>query len=121
MTTPARSSSPVGAAVLIAVTVLAAAAPRVFNLKTYQSPVQQQADQQLSQVATLSEFEEIRSGLTMAQVNLLLGRPGQEVTHLETPGTPITSLYTWQNPDGSRINVTFQNGTVVAKTQSGLQ
>lgn len=116
----ARSSSPTGAVLLIAATVLAAVAPSYFNLKT-ESPLQQQSAQSLSQAVTLSEFEQIRTGLTIAQVSLLLGRSGEAVSRTEAPEAPIAALYVWQNPDGSRINVAFQNGTVVEKSQSGLR
>ncbi|NJL23706.1 MAG: hypothetical protein HC895_27580 [Leptolyngbyaceae cyanobacterium SM1_3_5] len=116
----ARSSSPTGAALLIAATVLVAAVPSYFNLKTG-SLTQQQAIQSTSQLVTLGEFEQVRTGLTIAQVSLLLGRSGEEVSRTEVPDAPVTALYLWQNPDGSRIDVTFQNGTVVAKSQSGLR
>lgn len=120
MITPARSSSLKGAAALITATALAAAAPSVFNLKTELS-ARQPAAQEMSQIVTLSEFEQVRSGATIAQVSLLLGRSGEEVSRLETPDAPVTSLYTWHNPDGSRIKVTFENGAVVAKAQSDLR
>lgn len=119
MTTPARSSSLKGAAALISVTVLAAAAPRLFNLN--QLPARQPAAQEISQIVTLGEFEQIRAGASIAQVSLLLGRSGEEVSRLETPNAPVTSLYTWHNPDGSHINVTFENGAVIEKSQSGLR
>ncbi|WP_190768974.1 hypothetical protein [Microcoleus sp. FACHB-1515] len=120
MISQARSSSLTGAAVLIAVTVIAAAVPSYFNLKTH-SPAEQQAIQLASQLMTLSEFEQIHPGLTIAQVSLLLGRSGEEISRAEVPEAPATALYLWQNPDGSRITVTFENGAVVAKSQSGLR
>jgi len=119
MITQARSSSPTGAALLVAITVLAAAIPSYFNLRT--EPPAQQAAQQISQLVTLSEFEQVRTGLSMAQVNLLLGRSGEGINRTQTSNAPKTSLQTWQNPDGSHINVTFQDGLVVAKSQSGLR
>lgn len=119
MITQPRSSSFTGAALLIAATILAAAIPSYFNLKT-ESSARQQAALQIERTVTLNEFEKIRFGLTTAQVSSLLGRSGQEVSRIETLGAPLTVLYTWQNPDGSFINVTFQDGTVVAKSQTGL-
>ncbi|NEQ25369.1 MAG: hypothetical protein F6K28_41145 [Microcoleus sp. SIO2G3] len=119
MITQPRSSSFTGAAVLIAATVLAATIPSYFNLRT-ESPARQQAALQIERSVSLTEFEQVRPGLSATQVNSLLGRSGQEVSRIELTDAPVTALYTWQNPDGSSVNITFQNGVVITKTQSGL-
>lgn len=118
MITQPRSSSLTGASLLIAATVFAAVIPTYFNLKT-ESAARQQAAQQVDRAVTLAEYEQIRPGLSQVQVRSLLGRSGREVGRIAAPDA-LTTLYIWQNPDGSHLSVTFRDEIVVTKAQSRL-
>jgi hypothetical protein len=65
---------------------------------------------------TLAKFNQIRPGMTLAEVEAILGtaRGEQGVTH--TGG-----LYTWKNKDGSSVNVGIMDGRVTATAQWGLK
>lgn len=57
-------------------------------------------------------------GSTYEEVKNMLGE-GKESTSSEMGGIK-TVIYTWDNGDGSNMNVTFQNNKALAKAQVGL-
>ncbi|APC83859.1 hypothetical protein NPD12_2418 [Clostridium botulinum] len=57
-------------------------------------------------------------GSTYEEVKNMLGE-GKESTSSEMGGIK-TVIYTWDNGDGSNMNVTFQNNKALAKAQAGL-
>ncbi len=57
-------------------------------------------------------------GSTYEDVKNMLGE-GKESTSSEMGGIK-TVIYTWDNGDGSNMNVTFQNNKALAKAQAGL-
>ncbi|MEO0457340.1 MAG: hypothetical protein AAF152_12285 [Cyanobacteria bacterium P01_A01_bin.114] len=69
---------------------------------------------------TLSEYEQIASGMTQAEVESILGK-GEEISRVGIEGTPKTVMYQWTNADGGNMNVTLQGGEVVQKAQFGLK
>lgn len=71
-------------------------------------------------VVTLTEYEEIREGMTYEQVKGIIGAPGQELSRSDFSGY-TTVMYSWTNPNGSNMNAMFQNGRSVRKAQFGLR
>lgn len=71
-------------------------------------------------VVTLAEYEQIKEGMTYAQVTSLIGAPGQEMSRSDLAGY-TTVMYSWSNHNGSNMNAMFQNGGLVNKAQFGLR
>lgn len=70
---------------------------------------------------TLEEYVSLKPGFSYENASLIIGEPGQEMSRVEVPGTPVTVMYSWQNTDGSNMNATFQDNKLVTKAQFGLQ
>lgn len=69
---------------------------------------------------TMAEFDAVQAGMSLPQVRTILHSTGTQEVHDDTAG--ITGdIYSWQNSDGSNMNVQFQNGLVIGKAQAGLQ
>jgi hypothetical protein len=77
---------------------------------------------------TLDDFERIQEGMTYAQVVEIIG--GEGVQSVEQGGkevdgmpTPEIQIYTWDGKGWRRADasVTFQDGRVSSKAQSGLR
>jgi hypothetical protein len=69
---------------------------------------------------TLSEFNSIQSGMTVDQVNNIVGGPGKLLSQTDIGGHH-TEIRMWSGQDlGSNANVTFQDGAVISKAQFGL-
>jgi len=69
---------------------------------------------------TLKEFNEIKTGMTYDEVVKIIGFKGEEGSMTELGGIK-TIMYTWNNPDFSNMNATFQNDKLVSKAQFGLK
>jgi hypothetical protein len=71
---------------------------------------------------TLEEFNKIENGLTLAQVEEIIGGKG-ELQSSAGDGQYKTEIYTWKGAGGfgSNANVTLQGDKVMAKAQLGLQ
>jgi hypothetical protein len=70
-------------------------------------------------VVTSAKYGQIREGMTYEQVSQVIGTPGEEMSRVALADY-TTVMYVWKNADGSNMNVTFQNGRLVAKAQFGL-
>jgi hypothetical protein len=71
---------------------------------------------------SLAEFNQINSGMTVDQVNGVVGGPGKldSATDIAGHHTEIRS-WTGNGGIGSNANVTFQDGATVSKAQFGLR
>lgn len=71
---------------------------------------------------TLVEFDEIQNGMTLAQVEKIVGGEGALMSTAGN-GAFETALYTWEGSGtfGANANVTFQGGEVIGKAQFGLR
>src|SRR5688572_22387960 len=78
---------------------------------------------------TLEQYDRLRTGMSYAEVVGVIGK-GQgrssdvEVVDAELAGMnrPVVSaVMVWKNRDGSRIELTFENGRLAAKSQVGLR
>ncbi|MHC5729219.1 MAG: hypothetical protein ACYTXY_34885, partial [Nostoc sp.] len=61
------------------------------------------------------EYEQLKTGMSLTEVRSILYR-GVEVSRSAT-----TAIFIWQNPDGSKITVTFEHDKLKGKSQSGLK
>lgn len=75
----------------------------------------------------MRQYNAVRTGMPYGQVVSVLGTQGTELSRSEIKGVSgvtddlVTVMYAWQNPDGSNMNVMFQNDKVVSKAQFGLK
>jgi hypothetical protein len=73
---------------------------------------------------TKRQFNEIRTGMKYDEVQEILGRHGEEMSRVDIAGAPLTVMLIWKNKftDGAgNMNITLQDGKVVAKAQFGLK
>ena len=70
---------------------------------------------------TLAEFDRIENGMTLKQVEAIVGGPGALMSSAGT-GELKSEIYTWDDSGsfGANANVSFQGGKVLAKAQFGL-
>ncbi|MFN3432175.1 MAG: magnesium/cobalt transporter CorA [Candidatus Sericytochromatia bacterium] len=71
-------------------------------------------------VVTKSEFAQLKRGMTLGQIETVIGAPGQEDSG-EDDGRVLRQVYTWSNPDGSRASVTLENARLAAKGYERLR
>lgn len=70
---------------------------------------------------TLSQFTEIKDGMTYAEVSALLGSPGVEQSSNNIAGMK-TIMYAWDGKSGlGNMNAMFQNDKLIQKSQFGLE
>ena len=69
---------------------------------------------------SMEKYLAIRSGMTFDEVKQLLGGGEIEFNRVEQPGYS-SMMYQWNNEDGSFALVTFNNGIVANKNQTGLE
>ncbi|EPY2276678.1 DUF3862 domain-containing protein [Clostridium sporogenes] len=66
----------------------------------------------------LIKYTKIRTEMDYSKVKEILG-DGELMSISEINGS-TKSIYLWANPNGSNMNITFQNGKVTAKNRLGL-
>ena len=69
---------------------------------------------------TLQMYNQIQTGMTLQQIQGIAGSSGTQDSHVAMSGI-TDDTYSWANPDGTSMNVSLQNGAVVAKGQFGLK
>lgn len=82
------------------------------------SSTKKEAKKEDTRKITYEKFSKVKMGSTYEDVKNMLGE-GKESTSSEMGGIK-TVIYTWDNGDGSNMNVTFQNNKALAKAQAGL-
>lgn len=75
-----------------------------------------------AETISYTEFLNIETGMTYDEVCKIIGSYGAEMARNEAAGYQ-TVVVAWEGEGaiGANANVTFQNGTVVAKAQAGLK
>ena len=68
---------------------------------------------------TMSMFNQVQTGMSQEAVNNIMGGAGEKQSETSGGGYDC-AVYDWANPDGSNMNVEFENGDVVSKAQAGL-
>ena len=103
------------AGVLLALLFLASPIPRMeWNL--LRSLSQSGGDYSV----TMYQYEGVRDGMSYADVIKITGSEGRQLVRQNIAGM-IGEMYSWQNPDGSGMNVMIMNGQVVQKAEANLQ
>ena len=69
---------------------------------------------------TYAKYSKIKDGMNYKDVVNILGVNGKELSRTSIGGY-TTVMLMWENPDGSNMNVMFQNGEVITKAQFGLK
>ena len=78
-------------------------------------------------VVTKADYNQIRNGMSYREVVGIIGSQGEELSSNRMEGVPgvmdsiETTMYMWQNSDGSNMNAMFQNDKLVQKAQAGLR
>lgn len=72
-----------------------------------------------SELITISEFNRINSGMTLLQVQSIIGSKGSLVSQSNVDGYKL-EIYSWDGDGVSNATITFENGKVINKTQIGL-
>lgn len=73
-----------------------------------------------SPIITQAMAASVCLNMTLAEVEAILGTPGQLVNSPRTPTSGQIQSYQWKNPDGSYLWVTLVDGRVVGRGQIGL-
>jgi len=73
-----------------------------------------------STIMTLAKFNQIQNGMTITQVQKLIGNEGK-LLGSSSSGNITGKVFWWQNPEGSNALVEFKNDQVVSKSQAGLK
>lgn len=71
-------------------------------------------------VVTKDKFDQVQTGMSLDQVNQIMGESGA-LTSESSAGNVDTTIYMWDGAPGTNCTVSFQNGSVVLKTQFGLE
>ena len=75
---------------------------------------------------TSNMYKNIETGMTYQRVSQIMGDNGRLDFEATNPGIDgftketVDKVYTWTNPNGSSITITFEDGKVFQKMQSGL-
>ena len=70
---------------------------------------------------TMANFNRIRTGMTYVQVVEILGEPSEQLSETEIAGQR-SAMFQWNASNWmGNMNITFSNGTVMAKAQFGLE
>ncbi|WP_010545652.1 DUF3862 domain-containing protein [Sphingomonas elodea] len=70
---------------------------------------------------TMEKFKALRTGMSYADAQKILGGPGEEMSSSDVAGIK-TVMYMWQGETpGANMNAMFQNGKLIQKAQFGLQ
>jgi len=92
-------------------------APKTANQSASEKPAAQ---------FTLAMYDQINIGMNMAEVVAVMKKDGVLLTQAtssgnETGAGKVTAkIYTWTNPDGSYIEVTFVEGISISKNKVNL-
>lgn len=69
---------------------------------------------------TADQFSQIENGMTYKQVTKIIGGEGEKISEDNT-GDTVTAMYQWHGSDDTgNALITFEDGKVVSKTQSGI-
>src|SRR5262245_43643091 len=59
---------------------------------------------------SMENYLRLQAGMTVADVEAILGGPGEEMSRVELDGLPTTVSYKWQRWTGANIILMFQGG-----------
>jgi outer membrane biogenesis lipoprotein LolB len=70
---------------------------------------------------TKHHYEQIQTGMTLSQVQNIVGLPGETTAAVSLPVAGEQAFYHWKNPDGSSMTAVFVNDKLVVKNQLNLK
>jgi len=82
---------------------------------------QERAEAKPGQEYTLAQFESLETGMTLGEVEELLGAEGELLSTIAIDGMLEHSSRMWQNPGGSNMVLNFEGDRLTGKTQFGLR
>jgi outer membrane protein assembly factor BamE (lipoprotein component of BamABCDE complex) len=75
----------------------------------------------ISPRVTKAKYDQVQTGMTLSQVQDIIGKPGELTTEISVPTGGSQAFYHWKNPDGSSMTAIFLNGKLVLKNQINLK
>ena len=93
--------------------------PNINNIPESQITVSSSGLSEGETVVTLEKFNRIQKGMTIEQVEKVLGSSGKLIAENNSSDS-IGKVYSWKNLQGSNAIIEFKDGQVVAKAQAGL-
>ncbi len=69
---------------------------------------------------TMAAYQQIRTGMSYAEVARILGSEGSEMSRADVLGN-VSTIYNWKGSGFSNVTVTFHNDGVMSKAQIGLE
>jgi hypothetical protein len=75
----------------------------------------------ISPRVTKAKYDQVQTGMTLSQVQDIIGKPGELTTEISVPTGGPQAFYHWKNPDGSSMTAIFLNGKLVLKNQINLK
>ncbi len=93
--------------------------PNINNIPESQITVSSSGLSEGEIVVTIEKFNRIQKGMTIEQVEKILGASGKVIAENNSSDS-IGKVYSWKNPQGSNALIEFKDGQVVAKAQAGL-
>jgi hypothetical protein len=88
--------------------------PQTTPFRTPEQPSIPDSPNPPPRTVTAEEFAAIQKGMTLDQVETIVGAPG------ERKGTPTTPYYLWRNDDGTSCQIGFEDGRVTTCLEFGL-
>jgi hypothetical protein len=74
----------------------------------------------ISGVATMAKYQAVKDGMTVSEVNAVMGFDGKEVSRSGTGENEFITI-TWANSSGANMTATFKAGKLMSRAQFGLQ
>ena len=107
---------------LILATLALAGGTRLAPASELQSKAtREQTNRQSSAGVTLSNYTQLKKGMSYAEVVKILGKEGTNTGAKHSlPGTKVVQ-YLWNGEDGGSMTALFQNNRLISKAQSGLK
>lgn len=68
---------------------------------------------------TMSEYQRVQPGMSVDEVNRIIGINGIETARSEAGGFAVV-IYVWKNSNGSNMMASFSQGKLTTKAQSNL-
>lgn len=77
------------------------------------------------QAVTLDKYNQVKIGMSLQQINQIMGFPGTQLTEGTTSRSATGEIsavsYGWSNPDGSRVSIVLINDKVSSVNEKGLR
>jgi hypothetical protein len=75
----------------------------------------------ISPRVTKANYDQVQTGMSLSQVQDIIGKPGELTTEISVPIGGQQAFYHWKNPDGSSMTAVFIGDKLVLKNQVNLK